>query len=411
MRPIARFAFASACLLLTQDAIAVPSYVITDLGFNAQDVNSSGIVVGNLGSQAVYYDGTLHDMTDILEGPFSEATGINDSGHITGWVQQSTANRGFFYDGSTVQHIANFNGWSGSTYAQAVNESGTVAGWVVYVDNIDKSFTWDGTSHDLGTMGGKRSYAQDINDGGTVAGYYTTNGNLTHAFRSGSDLGTLGGTTSYGYAVNNDGTVVGMSTLSNGQWRAYSYNGTMQNLGVLSGTFSSANDINNNGEIVGQAGPAFLYRPGEGMVDLNTKIHNSLGWNLFTANGISDAGHIIGRGTQGGFTTSFLLTPIDVMLGDMDGDDDVDNFDIQAFEMALTDVAGYVSTYGVADYALRGDANGNGTFDNFDIQPFEELLTSSAPISVSAAVPEPSTAVLLALGAVAFIGFGMRSRR
>ena len=62
-------------------------------------------------------------------------------------------------------------------------------------------------------------------------------------------------------------------------------------------------------------------------------------------------------------------------LGDMDGDGDVDNFDIVPFELALTNPNAYLEQYMIFDYALRGDCNGDGEFNNHDIQPFEDLLT------------------------------------
>ena len=88
------------------------------------------------------------------------------------------------------------------------------------------------------------------------------------------------------------------------------------------------------------------------------------------------------------------------LLGDMDGDGDVDNFDIQPFELALTDPTSFASQYQRwhEDTIRRGDIDGDGDFDNFDIQPFEELLTSGV-----APVPEPSTMVLLLLGAAGLL--------
>ena len=97
------------------------------------------------------------------------------------------------------------------------------------------------------------------------------------------------------------------------------------------------------------------------------------------------------------------------ILGDMDNDGDVDNFDIQPFELALTDMAAWEAQYGLTDGALRGDIDGDNDFDNFDIQPFEGLLTGGAPLAASA-VPEPSTLLLLGIG-LAGIAFGPLRRR
>lgn len=66
------------------------------------------------------------------------------------------------------------------------------------------------------------------------------------------------------------------------------------------------------------------------------------------------------------------------VLGDMNGDGALNNFDIQPFEIALTDEAHFQALYATVDGAFRGDANLDGIFNNFDIQPFELLLTTSA---------------------------------
>ena len=99
------------------------------------------------------------------------------------------------------------------------------------------------------------------------------------------------------------------------------------------------------------------------------------------------------------------------LLGDMNGDFVLDNFDIQPFEMALADRASFTALYRRwnEDTIRRGDINQDGVFDNFDIQPFENLLTSQVP-SGAATVPEPSAIVLAAFGAVGLV-IAARPRR
>ena len=100
--------------------------------------------------------------------------------------------------------------------------------------------------------------------------------------------------------------------------------------------------------------------------------------------------------------------PLPFVLGDMDGDGDCDNFDIQPFELALTDLAAYFDRYELLDYIQRGDIDGDGDFDNFDIQPFEGLLTGGfGPL---AAVPEPSAIVLFAIGVAGMTICAVRRR-
>jgi len=103
--------------------------------------------------------------------------------------------------------------------------------------------------------------------------------------------------------------------------------------------------------------------------------------------------------------------PDTFMLGDMDGDGDLDNFDIQPFELALTESDEYRAQFPLlTDYSERGDIDGNNVFDNFDIQAFEALLTADEP-GASMAVPEPSGLVLGAIGTVLASLFSARYQR
>jgi len=100
--------------------------------------------------------------------------------------------------------------------------------------------------------------------------------------------------------------------------------------------------------------------------------------------------------------------PPSFILGDMDGDGDRDNFDIDDFELALTNSTAYLALHPtLTDYQQRGDIEGDGDFDNFDIQPFEQLLTGGPG---GAPVPEPSSIVLFGLGAVG-LALTVRRRR
>jgi len=61
--------------------------------------------------------------------------------------------------------------------------------------------------------------------------------------------------------------------------------------------------------------------------------------------------------------------------GDMDGSYTVDNADIPAFVLALTDPDAYALLYPGMDAAVAGDVDGDGEFNNADIPAFVELLT------------------------------------
>ena len=101
------------------------------------------------------------------------------------------------------------------------------------------------------------------------------------------------------------------------------------------------------------------------------------------------------------------------ILGDMDSNGVVNNFDMESFELALADPNRFRELYpDVYDFAQRGDINGDGRFTNFDVQSFEQLLTSSDASGSAAAVPEPGSGLLAALaglGACAALVAGRRA--
>jgi len=67
----------------------------------------------------------------------------------------------------------------------------------------------------------------------------------------------------------------------------------------------------------------------------------------------------------------------DVRLGDMNGDGEVNNLDINPFVLALTDPQAYEAEYGM-EPVTAGDINGDGQFNNLDINPFVDRLTDGS---------------------------------
>ena len=151
----------------------------------------------------------------------------------------------------------------------------------------------------------------------------------------------------------------------------------------------------------------------------------SFAFTTVTGNTLFGSGHIALNHSSVFFnsTPSWFFNTLLTITGDMDGDGDVDTFDIQPFEQALANRAGYLSAHpGLVDVESRGDVNGDGEFDTFDIQPFEALLTSGSsgsmtlgPLSAdSLSVPEPASALLvvsaLVAGAIGCAGRSAGSR-
>ena len=153
-----------------------------------------------------------------------------------------------------------------------------------------------------------------------------------------------------------------------------------------------------------------------------TRFHASLpSWMTGFAKGANwfqDSNLAVSNGANNGAYTSGTTVTFDVasvpsfILGDMDGDGDVDNFDIQPFEQALTDRAGWEAQWDLHDAEQRGDIDGDGDLDNFDITPFEQLVVGGGPLaaSVTAAVPEPATIVPAAMGLALLFWFSAKRR-
>ena len=72
-------------------------------------------------------------------------------------------------------------------------------------------------------------------------------------------------------------------------------------------------------------------------------------------------------------TAAKLIIVTRGILGDLNCDAEVNNFDIDPFVLALTDPAGYKAAYPGCDRMLA-DINRDGVVDNFDIDPFVKLL-------------------------------------
>jgi probable HAF family extracellular repeat protein len=131
------------------------------------------------------------------------------------------------------------------------------------------------------------------------------------------DIG--GGIRSGAYGVNDAGQVVGGQVVSSSIGEAFLYDGgTLTDLGNLGHGVAGALAINDAGVIVGGAtardswsGHGFVYADGA-MTDLNDLVPPGSGLTIVQANGINNAGQIVGQ-AQDRFSRNYaiLLTPDD----------------------------------------------------------------------------------------------------
>ncbi|MBL8879366.1 MAG: hypothetical protein JNG88_09630 [Phycisphaerales bacterium] len=67
------------------------------------------------------------------------------------------------------------------------------------------------------------------------------------------------------------------------------------------------------------------------------------------------------------------------LRGDSNGNNLVNNFDIDAFVLAIVDPVAYSAQYGAAALRCRNDLNNDATVDNFDIDLFVDCLSNTPP--------------------------------
>lgn len=397
---------AICCILAATSAWAVPFYrvqAIAPANSNAYGINSDGDIAGVYQTSG----GANHAFL------FSQSSGFLDLGTLNGGSSIGRAisdlkEVGGQSDGRAFRY-SQANGMvalsTQTSDARGMDNQGFILG-TIYNPTTATTTLWDPFNNPTSLFVSENTEGYGvIGSGGRIG--RTDEGQLGY-FSDGSSNTSFD---SLGFFLPND--------INDGSNLAGSENGVASarilgnfiSLGLLNPTdsVSDALSIDNLNHIVGYSGlEGFLWTELDGMKSINSLLAPGYQqWSVLSANGINDNGWITGQGQYNGDLRAVYLVPI--ALGDMNDDGSLDNFDIQPFEMALTDTAGYLGTYDVNDYQQRGDINGDGAFDNFDIQPFENLLTSG-PSTAVAAVPEPSTRVFLASTLLVLAGFACSCR-
>ncbi len=322
-------------------------------------VNTYGLGLNEHGAVVGYYKCPLWNHTEAFLWTAKEgfvtlprpqgvssaiAVDINDEGLICGtlWVS-GLGYRGFVYDKGkwTILHpVVPDGGWSG---ANAINNAGVVVGQRSITKNLNpkNAYMWSAEEGftDLGVMNGPNSAARDVNEHGDVCGWTGVFLSSDEAFVWSDGkvrlLGPIpGGVSSTGSAINAVGQVNGVGLIESKEPPNVGA-GFVWDKGVFSlidpivgYDTSSTGDINDQGYATGTSVNLDQPTDRHGYVwidgvtnDLNDFIDPKLPLMLGSAAGIANSGQIVANGhDDGGETLSFLLTPRNSPLGDLDGD-------------------------------------------------------------------------------------------
>jgi len=326
----------------------------------------------------------LTELPTLPGGYGSRAYGINELGHVVGEAQTATGLwHAFFWtpEGGMIDLGARRIDQDESM-ARTITDNGMVVGYSHSGHGYHHAFVWEnGTRTDLVRDGDVYTAAYGANSSGLVVGggggVYTGNGWLWQE-GTWTDLGNLGGTDSEALAINDGGDIVGWARNQDNQMHAFLHTGgVMNDLGALpAGSLSVANAVNESAQIVGYSTysgyghHAFIWESGT-WTDLGT-----FGGTDCEALGINDSGDVVGSAqTTLGATHAFLWRN-GVKI-------DLNSATLPYADWTELTVASAVNNSG----QIVGWGTANGQISAFVLTP----------------IPEPSTLLLVALGAVGLL--------
>jgi probable HAF family extracellular repeat protein len=226
----------------------VAAYAINDNG----QIAGSVFATGAKALHAYIYGGAVTNITGLPSARTSEAYGLNNRGEVVGyfWINNTTYH-GFLYSSNQLYELQPFS--AGNSEAVAINDGGQVVGDAYTASGQDFAFLYsggqNGTTNNLGTLGGNFSQAFGINNRGQVVGQSEVSADTgpLHAFLySGGvmyDLNSLvtnapGWTLTSAQGINDLGQITGTGTDPFGNSRAFLLT-PLTTLLTLRGTFSN----------------------------------------------------------------------------------------------------------------------------------------------------------------------------
>jgi probable HAF family extracellular repeat protein len=201
------------------------------------------------------------------------------------------------------------------SHAQGINDRNAIVANVMpnrTGNNSSRAVRWEnGVTTELGTLGGN-TWGYGINASNQVVGWYVhpngRGGTFTRAFLHDGqrmiDLGSLDGTCSEAHAIDRTGTAVGSSCSgAMGHAVVFHQGGAIEDL--TPSTYGAADGISDAGYIVGRAGPdGFIRAPDGSMRDVGSLPSGSGSW----LHGVNDAGVAVGFGLVPAYAPKGYLT-------------------------------------------------------------------------------------------------------
>ena len=351
---------------------------------SAEAILVFSIVLGNAFGQIQY---TVTDLGALQTTGYSRACGINNLGEVVGTASVGAYEHGFLYTGGKMVDLGSPNSDGDATGINDLGQVVGVSGSYAYIYTC-------GHRSNLGLLAGCNfSCATSINNSGQVVGFSQDDSLNMYAFSSDGKLMTAltmlpGYGDSKATGINNHGVIVGDAMGPYDKRYVFIYDGGgMSVLDTLPGyEYNYANAINDVGQVVGSAfsgthSHAFLYCEGS-MTDLGTLP----GCTDSYAMDINEHGQIVGYSySSSGASIAFLyshgvITDLDSML-------------------PLSSRWTLTTAFGIND---SGEIVATG---------YNSAVSSRAHAVLLTPIPEPSTLVLLGIGAITLLTYAWRRKR